>query len=470
MSISLKNRIALFYLSATSVIALLLFVVIYQVVYSTSYNNLDERLEFEAADIMDDLDLERDTVFFFDLSEWSENEHKDVEVYPIFAEVTNIEKKTLKKTPNLKSVSLNKLPGTGGADNFNSQLSDKQVRQTQKPILNKKGNLIGYVIVAVPLEGAANVVANLRKVLIAGYPILLIILFFITRYIAGKSITPLIEVTGEAERITKENLSRRIVLPKNKDEIHKLAQTINGLMNRLEDAVLREKQFTADASHELRTPLSIIKGTLEVLIRKPREAEHYQSKIEYCIKEVDRIGTLIDQLLMLARFESTQIESKAAEIELNQSIMYCIFRISEYSSDKGIRINFEEQHKYIVKTDASLLDIILENLFSNAIKYSNESKDIDVTLAETENEVTCSIKDYGFGMNKEQLSRVFDRFYRSEEARSTEAGGHGIGLAIVKRLADLQNIKVNYFSEPLKGTTVILIFEKENLYKPLFYN
>jgi signal transduction histidine kinase len=164
---------------------------------------------------------------------------------------------------------------------------------------------------------------------------------------------------------------------------------------------------------------------------------------------------------MLARFESAQIESKVTEIELNQSILYCIFRISEYSADKGIMINFEQKAKYFVRADSSLLDIILENLLSNAVKYSNQSKHIDVFLTESENEITCSIKDYGIGMNKEQLLRVFDRFYRSEEARSTDASGHGIGLAIVKRLADLQNIRVNYLSEPLTGTTVSLIFDKK---------
>lgn len=458
MNISLRNRIAFFYLSATSVITLLLFVVIYQVVYSTSYENLDERLEFEALDILDDLDLNRDTIFFFDLSEWTEKEHQNAEVYPIFAEVTNIEKKTLKKTPNLKNASLTMLPGTGGADNFNSQLSDRQVRQTQKPIINKKGILLGYVIVAVPLEGAANVVANLRKVLFISYPILLILLFFITRYIAGKSITPLIEITSEAQRITKEDLSYRIKLPKNKDEIHNLALTVNALLSRLEDAVLREKLFTADASHELRTPLAIIKGTLEVLIRKPREVEQYQNKIQYCIKEVNRIGALIDQLLMLARFESAQLESEAVEIELNQNIKYCIFRISELTAEKEISIKFEEKKQYFVKADPALLDIILENLFSNAVKYSAQGSQIDVSLNSQVSEVICSIKDHGIGMNKEQLSRVFDRFYRSEEARSTPEGGHGIGLAIVKRLTDLQKIKVNYFSEPKVGTTVSLTF------------
>jgi len=462
LNISLRNRIALFYLIATSLVILLLFLVIYSVVYNRSYDNLDEHLEFEVLDIIDDMDLNADSIFFFSDMEWTESEHLDAEVYPVFAEVIDINKNVVRKTPNLKHTSLRELPFKSGSNNFNSMLSDRQVRQTQKPIVNRTGKLIGYVIVAVPLEGAASVVANLRKVLIVSYPVLLIILFFITRYIAGKSITPLIKITNEAQNITKEDLSRRIYPPKNKDEIHKLAQAINGLMNRLEDAVLREKQFTADASHELRTPLSIIKGTLEVLNRKPREVKHYQDKIQYCIKEVDRIAALIDQLLMLARFESTHIEFEAVELELNESIRYCIYRLNEYASDRKIKINFGESNKFIVKADPSLLDIMLENLFSNAVKYSAESKQIDVSIRSSENEVICSIKDYGIGMNKEQLSRVFDRFYRSEEARTTESGGHGIGLAIVKRLADLQHINVSYISETLKGTTVTLTFQRVN--------
>src|SRR5512139_762628 len=99
----------------------------------------------------------------------------------------------------------------------------------------------------------------------------------------------------------------RIELPANKDEIYTLTSTINQLLDRLEDAVLREKQFTSDASHELRTPLAAIKGTLEVLIRKPREVEQYESKISYCIIEVDRMSTIIDQLLMLARYDGGKI-------------------------------------------------------------------------------------------------------------------------------------------------------------------
>ena len=129
-----------------------------------------------------------------------------------------------------------------------------------------------------PLEESALVLENLKIVLFIAYPLVLIFLFSVSRYIAGKSIKPINKVINTAEKITKENLDKRIDLPEHKDEIYILTSTINELLNRLQDAVLREKQFTADASHELRTPLSVIKGTLEVLIRKPRKREEYEDK------------------------------------------------------------------------------------------------------------------------------------------------------------------------------------------------
>ncbi len=150
----------------------------------------------------------------------------------------------------------------------NTHLSESPIYQVQYPINNSKNETTGYLLVAVPLEESELVLENLQKALFISFPIILIILFLTTRYIAGKSIAPINGVITTANRITRENLRERILLPENKDEIHLLISTINELLNRLEDNLLREKQFTSDASHELRTPLSVIKGTLEVLDKK----------------------------------------------------------------------------------------------------------------------------------------------------------------------------------------------------------
>jgi signal transduction histidine kinase len=154
------------------------------------------------------------------------------------------------------------------------------------------------------LENASIVLQNLWEILIVAYPLILIILFLIARFIAGRSIKPINAIIETSNIITKDNLKSRIELPRKKDELHVLSKTINNLLDRIETAVEREKQFTSDASHELRTPLTVIKGTLEVLVRKPRSPEEYQEKINFCVAEVNRLNYLADQLLLLARFEN----------------------------------------------------------------------------------------------------------------------------------------------------------------------
>ena len=458
MNLSIRNRISFFYVSATAVIILLLLFIIYTVVRKTAYDNIDRRLQYEADDILDDIDTAKDFIFFKDTTEWNEQEHKAVEVYPTFIEITDDQGKIVKKTSNLKDLILSVTPDPRSKDNFDTELSDKQIRQQQLTILNNNGKVTGYLVIAMPLEGTSLVVENLRYVLTYSFPVLLLLLFLVSRAIAGRSIAPLQNVTKDAENITKENLDRRISFPKNKDEIFRLTETINSLLDRLEDAVLREKQFTSDASHELRTPLSIIKGTLEVLVRKPRETGYYESKISYCINEVDRISEIIDQLLVLARYESGSLLPVIRKIDLNESINYCILRLDEYARDHNIKIRFDNTGKNFVKADPSMLDLILENLLSNSIKYAGESKDVEICVQITGEETVCFIKDHGIGIKEEQLARIFDRFYRSDEARNSQIGGHGIGLAIVKRLCDVQNIQISFESKSLKGTTAVIKF------------
>jgi len=154
------------------------------------------------------------------------------------------------------------------------------------------------------LQDATMVLHNLLKTMVILYPLILLLLFIIARIIAGKSIKPISAIIKTSNIITKDNLKSRIQLPQNQDELYILSQTINSLLDRIENTIEREKQFTSDASHELRTPLTVIKGTLEVLIRKPRQHEEYIEKINFCISEVNRLNHLVDQLLLLARFEN----------------------------------------------------------------------------------------------------------------------------------------------------------------------
>ncbi len=171
--------------------------------------------------------------------------------------------------------------------------------------------------------------------------IILILLFFIARFFAGRSIKPINAIINTSKIITKDNLKTRIPLPKTRDELFTLSKTINNLLNRIEDAIEREKQFTSDASHELRTPLTVIKGTLEVFVRKPRDNKEYEEKINYCINEVDHLNMLVDQLLLMARFENQKQSINTESVYLNALILDVLTLNSEKISSKNIDIKFD---------------------------------------------------------------------------------------------------------------------------------
>jgi signal transduction histidine kinase len=302
------------------------------------------------------------------------------------------------------------------------------------------------------------VLQNLAKILIFSYPLILLFLFVIARLIAGRSIKPISSIIKTSNIITKDNLKSRIPLPQNRDELYILSQTINSLLDRIENTIEREKQFTSDASHELRTPLTVIKGTLEVLIRKPRSQEEYQDKINFCVAEVNRLNHLVDQLLLLARFENQNKSLKIEKVCLNAIILDTISRYSNIIQTKNILILTEFIKEYYVNTDAYLISIIINNLVSNALKYSNENANLNIIITDENGTIECHIIDSGIGIPSEDLQKIFNQFYRSKAIENTGIKGSGLGLSIVKRLCALLHIDIKITSQQHIGTTVFLRF------------
>jgi len=298
----------------------------------------------------------------------------------------------------------------------------------------------------------------LFEILLFSYPLILVLLFLIARLIAGRSIRPINSIIETSNIITRDNLKSRIPLPQNRDELYTLSETINNLLDRIENTIEREKQFTSDASHELRTPLTVIKGTLEVLIRKPRNQEEYLDKINFCVTEVNRLNHLVDQLLLLARFEN---QTKSLKIEKNCLNAIILDTISSYSSaiqSKNIKLIAEFVKDYYIENDAYLLSIIFNNLISNAIKYSNENANLTIVITDENNKIECQIIDSGIGIPAEDLQKIFNQFYRSKAIEHSGIKGTGLGLSIVKRLCTLLEIDINITSVENSGTTVFLSF------------
>lgn len=445
-------------MAVTALFTAVLFFVIYYIVFTTVYNHLNEDLEAEQSEVSKSIVIIDDELIFTNEYEWTEKEHGQIEVNPTFIQLVDTAGNNIRKSINLFDDNLIFHKGIDQKQFFNVSVGGSSVRQVQTPIKSNNGAIRAYLIIAIPLEESALVLSNLKKVLFISFPVVLLLLFSVSRFIAGRIISPVNNIITTANHITRENLNERIPIPPRKDELYTLTDTINNLLDRLQDTILREKQFTADASHELRTPISIIKGTLEVLIRKDRDPELYKEKIKYVISEVDRMALLVDQLLSLARYESGKIEPMMGEVELPRIIENVLRRFQNSIEEKNITIIPEYNNSTTVNADASMSEIIFENLISNSVKYSPDNGKVEIKIYSENKKTILAITNYGDVIPKEQLSNIFDRFYRVDENRSSDIAGNGLGLAIVKRLIDLQNLSITAESDTQTGTTFKVIF------------
>lgn len=459
--LSFKNRIALNYIITTGLLILVVFSAIYFTVKFTVYKHIDENLMIEIQDHFKEIRVEKKKVIFMDAEEWEEREHNSVDVNPVFVQFFDLNKKIIEKSPNLKNEVLVFHDSVEYFKLFDTKLLGNKIRQIQVP-LHLKSKKIGYLIIAMSLSDSVKVLDNLFETLLIAFPIILLLLFFIARFFAGRSIKPINAIINTSKIITKDNLKTRIPLPKTRDELFTLSKTINNLLNRIEDAIEREKQFTSDASHELRTPLTVIKGTLEVLIRKPRDNKEYEDKINYCINEVDHLNVLVDQLLLLARFENQKLSINKEDVYLNATILDVLTLNSEKIKSRNITIDLEAKEEFYTYSDNYFIVTILRNVISNAIKYSNDNGDVLISLIRDKNKIICTISDKGIGIEKEDLESVLNPFFRSNSSLHSEIKGTGLGLSIVKRMTDLLHIKLKIESKINVGTTVSLIFDEKS--------
>lgn len=459
-NLSFTNRIALFFVSSTGILIFLIFFVTYHIVSTTVNNRVDNDLRAEAAHHFAELTIADGKLNFRDVEEWKEREHNELNANPVLVQIVDPSGNLIEKSPNLKKEQLHLKQGLSGYQIYNQLLKNDPIRQAQIPFYNGK-TIIGYLLVALSSEGANMVLKSLKYVLMTTYPFSLLILFFLAKFFASRSIRPVKNIIQTTKIINKENLSTRINLPENKDELYQLSETINGLLDRIEHAVQREKKFTSDASHELRTPLAIIKGTLEVLIRKTRSEQEYKEKINYCIKESDRLNVLIDQLLLIARQESDNLNINRVNLNFNALLIEINNQYSAMAQEKNIRLLTDCTQKISLVSDYNLLLIILGNLVSNALKFSPENSTISISALENEKSIVCEIKDQGMGIPEKELNMVFEQFYRSSRTEQSTVEGSGLGLSIVKKLCDLLKIELKINNNNTAGTTASLYLPKK---------
>ncbi|MCF8274425.1 MAG: HAMP domain-containing histidine kinase [Flavobacteriaceae bacterium] len=458
MNLSFRNRIALHYMIATAIIMAVIFGIVFFVVQETMYQNIDNDLTFEASKHSDEIKIIDNTIQFVNKAEWEEIEHKEIQINPVFIQIIDTNGRVMDKSPNLKSDVLSFKNTEKTAAHFNTLLKDKSIRQIQKPI-QSNGKTKGYLLAAMTLEPSMMVLIKLRNILIISYLLMLSVLYFISRYLAGRSIIPVKNITETTNHITRNNFNERVQLPIYKDELYDLSSGINKLLQRIENAIARERQFTSDASHELRTPLSSLRGTLEVLIRKPRAQEEYESKIKYSLSEIDRMTQTIEQLLILARLDSSNNINNDETILLPTLIQDILSRHGNEILSKQLSINFKNETNEQITVPKYYTNLILDNVISNAMKYSNNKGKIYISLTHSKGHVICRIKDEGIGIKHEDIPQVFNHFFRSDALEHKHISGNGLGLSIAQKSAEAINAKIYLESSVNVGSIFTINFK-----------
>lgn len=456
MKLAYKERIASRLTLVTALIILVVFGVIYLVANFTVISTIDRVLGLETDKHKDEIFMVDGEIRFLHKDEWQELEHAQLQLNPIFIEIVDLEGNSMDRSPNLRENHLSFSPAKSAKKEASTlKIGASEVRQMQIPLFNA-GKHEGYLLLAKSFEDSRELLNNLRNVLLILYPVILLSLYFTMRYLAGKSIEPIQQIIRKTNQITQKNLNERVPVSEPNDEIGQLTRSINELLGRLESALNREKQFTSDASHELRTPLSVLRGTLEVLIRKPRTSEEYVEKIKTALSSIDRMSATIEQLLALAREEKGKNLVKE-ELELITFLEEIVDQLAKELQRK-ISFRCESGVPVFVRANEKSLQMILGNLIQNAVKYSSSDTEILVKTGVSNLLPYIEICDEGSGISSEFLEKIFDPFFREKEVIDRLIPGTGLGLAIVKKLVQESGIKISVSSEKGKGSTFRLDF------------
>lgn len=318
---------------------------------------------------------------------------------------------------------------------------------------------LGYAAVAEPVSVVEDSLSELRRDLFAGVLLVLLLASGGGYFLARKSLAPIASMNSQTQRISAENLSARLDVTNSRDELGRLATTINDLLARLESSFNEQQRFIADASHELRTPLAVLRGETEVALGKTRTIEEYQQSLWLIQDEAERLSRIVEDLFILARQPiNTRAAFNKERLSLNDAVKDCARAAQVLAIRKGIRLNLENDFPSIaLNGDEELIKRMLLNLLDNAVKYTPEGGEISLALARQNGNAEIVVCDTGMGIPAADQPRVFDRFFRVDKARARALGGAGLGLSIAQWIVEVHGGEISVASVPGEGSTFTVL-------------
>ena len=329
---------------------------------------------------------------------------------------------------------------------------------------DSKKNFSGYGIIHIrgiaPATEVENVIETIVFISLIVLPFFLLFSAISGYFITKKAFKPIEKIREAAEKINEGNdLTQRINIGEGNDEIYTLANTFDTMFDRLQSSFEREAQFTSDVSHELRTPVSIIISECEYGLENLTSIENAKHTIFSVLDETKKMSKLISQLLTLSRMDRGNQKLNLDKINMSE-MAHLVADSQLYNADsKNIKIHPEIEEDIFIIGDEMMIMRIFVNLISNAINYGRENGNIWIKLTQDKNFATCKIIDDGIGIEKENIPKIWGRFYQVESSRTTE--NLGLGLSIVKWIIEAHKGDIYVESEIGKGSSFIFKLKKE---------
>ena len=292
--------------------------------------------------------------------------------------------------------------------------------------------------------------------------IILIVIASLGGYlIIKKSLNPVEKIRITAKQISEsEDISKRIAIGQGKDEISRLANTFDEMLDKIEQTLDKEKQFTSDASHELRTPVAVITSECEYMLDCAHDTQDLKESAQVIKRQVDKMSKLISELLTMSRMDKNTQSISFEMVDISELLTIVCEEQIKIQKDT-IRLNTNITENIYAMADRFLIARLFINLISNAYKYGKENGNIWISLSEDKNNVIFSIKDDGIGISKENLPKIWDRFYQVDQARTSDQNsGTGLGLSMVKWICNCHKGKITVKSKLGAGSEFIFTLPK----------
>mgnify|MGYP000665373480 FL=1 len=299
-----------------------------------------------------------------------------------------------------------------------------------------------------------------QKMMIILYPVFIVLIAMTGYFMLKRALKQVDLICDQVENISYgKDLTKRLPLPKVRDELYELSHKFNQMFERLEESFEKEQQFTADVSHELRTPVTVIISQCEYLIEDPVLEEEEKEEIMIILRQARRMSKLINEMLMIARGEMSE-SYDMEEVDLILLTEVIVEELREQAEKKKIQISVFSDRDVKMMGNHTLLLRMMMNLVQNAISYGKEHGHIDILWKEQGDMIIGEVKDDGIGIDQEDIPKIWDRFYRVDKSRSRENGGTGLGLSMVHFIVAVHGGQIHVESKNGEGTSFIFQFPK----------